>query len=68
MVCGSQEKTAEESKQFVVASAYMGVIVGAAAEGVTEISSPHYIDRGYSDIERRLRSIGVKIERIFEED
>ena len=32
MVCGSQEKTAEESKQFVVASAYMGVIVGAAAE------------------------------------
>ena len=44
------------------------IIAGAAAEGVTEISSPHYIDRGYSDIERRLRSIGVKIERIFEED
>ena len=42
------------------------IIAGAAAEGVTEISSPHYIDRGYSDIERRLRSIGVKIERIFE--
>ena len=44
------------------------IIAGAAAEGVTEISSPHYIDRGYSDIERRLRSIGVKIERIFEAD
>lgn len=42
------------------------IIAGAAADGVTEISSPHYIDRGYSDIERRLRSIGVKIERIFE--
>ncbi len=44
------------------------IIAGAATEGVTEISSPHYIDRGYSDIERRLRSIGVKIERIFEAD
>ena len=44
------------------------IIAGATADGVTEISSPHYIDRGYSDIERRLRSIGVKIERIFEAD
>ena len=44
------------------------IIAGAAADGVTEISSPHYIDRGYSDIERRLRSIGVRIERIFEAD
>lgn len=44
------------------------IIAGAAAEGVTEIASPHYIDRGYSDIERRLRSIGVKIERIFTAD
>lgn len=44
------------------------IIAGAAAEGATEINSPHYIDRGYADIERRLRSIGVKIERIFEAD
>ena len=44
------------------------IIAGVAAEGVTEISSPHYIDRGYTDIERRLRSIGVRIERIFEAD
>ena len=44
------------------------IIAAVAAEGVTEIASPHYIDRGYSDIERRLRSIGVKIERIFTAD
>ncbi len=44
------------------------IIAAAATDGVTEILSPHYIDRGYSDIERRLRSIGVKIERIFEAD
>lgn len=44
------------------------IIAGVAAEGVTQIGNPHYIDRGYTDIERRLRSIGVKIERVFEED
>ena len=44
------------------------IIAAVAADGVTEISSPHYIDRGYANIERRLRSIGVKIERIFEAD
>ncbi len=44
------------------------IIAAAAADGVTKILAPHYIDRGYSDIERRLRSIGVKIERIFEAD
>lgn len=44
------------------------IIAGASADGVTYIKSPHYIDRGYSDIERRLRSIGVRIERIFEAD
>ena len=44
------------------------IIAGAATNGVTKISSPHWIDRGYTDIERRLRSIGVKIERVFEAD
>ena len=53
---------------FLMALASALIIAAVAADGVTEISSPHYIDRGYSDIERRLRSIGVKIERIFEAD
>ena len=44
------------------------IIAAVAADGVTKIGCPHYIDRGYTDIERRLRSIGVKIERVFEED
>ncbi len=44
------------------------IIAAVASDGVTQIASPHYIDRGYTDIERRLRSIGVKIERVFEED
>ncbi len=42
------------------------IIAGLAAEGKTIINDPHYIDRGYSNIEVRLRSIGAKIERIYE--
>ena len=64
---GTQLKGASVVATDLRAGAAM-IIAGASASGVTEIGSPHYIDRGYYDIERRLRSIGVKIERIFEED
>ncbi len=66
-ISGSSLEGAEVTATDLRAGAAL-IIAGAAAKGVTEISSPHYIDRGYSDIERRLRSIGVKIERIFEAD
>ena len=66
-ICGTKLHGAEVTATDLRAGAAL-IIAGAAAEGVTEIASPHYIDRGYSDIERRLRSIGVKIERIFEAD
>ncbi len=42
------------------------IIAGLAAEGKTVINDPHYIDRGYSCIESRLRSIGASIERVYE--
>ena len=42
------------------------IIAGLAAEGKTVINDTHYIDRGYSSIEDRLRSIGANIERIYE--
>ena len=66
-ISGGKLSGAEVSATDLRAGAAL-IIAGAAADGVTEISSPHYIDRGYSDIERRLRSIGVKIERIFKAD
>ena len=66
-ISGTQLQGTEVTATDLRAGAAL-IIAGAAANGVTEISSPHYIDRGYSDIERRLRSIGVKIERIFEAD
>ncbi|GFP77335.1 UDP-N-acetylglucosamine 1-carboxyvinyltransferase [Clostridium fungisolvens] len=39
------------------------IIAGLAAEGETDITDIYHIDRGYVEIERKLRSIGAAIER-----
>lgn len=40
------------------------VIAGLIAQGETEIDNIYQIDRGYENIENRLKSIGAKIERV----
>jgi UDP-N-acetylglucosamine 1-carboxyvinyltransferase len=40
------------------------IIAGLCAEGVTEISAVHHIDRGYPNFEDDLRSVGALIERV----
>ena len=40
------------------------VIAGLIARGVTEISSAHFIDRGYEDIEAKLSDLGADIQRL----
>lgn len=39
------------------------VIAGLAADGVTEVSDPSHIDRGYEDFVGRLTSLGARVER-----
>jgi UDP-N-acetylglucosamine 1-carboxyvinyltransferase len=39
------------------------VIAGLCADGVTEVSHVHHIDRGYPDFVRNLRELGVEVER-----
>ena len=39
------------------------VVAGLMAKGVTEIYEPHYIDRGYENLEAKLRSLGAVISR-----
>ena len=39
------------------------VVAGLAAEGETEISGVHHIDRGYDDLVGRLAAVGAAIER-----
>ena len=42
-----------------------GLVTAAlAAEGTSEISNIHYIDRGYEEIEKVLASVGADITRI----
>ena len=40
------------------------VIAALAAEGTSEVSNVHYIERGYEDIIEKLRSIGARIESV----
>jgi len=44
------------------------VIAGLAAEGKTMIGGVEHIDRGYEDIEQKLRGLGADIKRVVEED
>lgn len=39
------------------------VIAGLCANGITEVSDIHHINRGYENIERSLRKLGAKIRR-----
>jgi UDP-N-acetylglucosamine 1-carboxyvinyltransferase len=40
------------------------IMAGLAAEGVTEIHDIHHVERGYDDIEAKLRNVGAKIRRV----
>lgn len=40
------------------------ILAGLVAEGVTEVSDIHHIDRGYVDIEKKLQKLGADIERV----
>ena len=42
------------------------VIAGLAARGTTEISRVYHIDRGYENIDGKLRKLGARIERVEE--
>ena len=40
------------------------IIAGLCSEGTTNLSRIYHIDRGYENIEEKLKGVGVKIERI----
>ena len=40
------------------------VLAGLAAEGVTTIRGLHHLDRGYENLEGKLKQLGAKLERI----
>ncbi len=40
------------------------VLAGLAASGTTSIQGLHHLDRGYDDIEGKLRGVGAKLQRV----
>ena len=40
------------------------MLAGLVADGVTDVSGAEHIDRGYEDLDGRLRSLGANIERL----
>jgi UDP-N-acetylglucosamine 1-carboxyvinyltransferase len=39
------------------------VIAALIAEGTSEVSDVHYVDRGYEDFEGKLAALGARIRR-----
>lgn len=44
------------------------IIAGLIAEGCTEVTDIHHIDRGYEAIETKLQALGAAIERVVQAD
>jgi UDP-N-acetylglucosamine 1-carboxyvinyltransferase len=42
------------------------VIAGLAAKGTTQVNRVYHIDRGYEDLDGKLRRIGARVERVEE--
>lgn len=40
------------------------LLAGLAAQGITEIHRVYHIDRGYADIEKKMRKLGAKVKRV----
>jgi UDP-N-acetylglucosamine 1-carboxyvinyltransferase len=44
------------------------VVAGLFAEGMTTVEGLHHLDRGYENIEQKLRNLGAKIDRVIVDD
>jgi UDP-N-acetylglucosamine 1-carboxyvinyltransferase len=40
------------------------ILAGLCAEGTTEISDIYHLDRGYEQVDAKLRALGARIERV----
>lgn len=44
------------------------ILAGLVANGITEVSGLHHVDRGYVDIVGKLKALGAKIERVSSDE
>ena len=64
VVEGVEDLNAASVQAYDLRAGAAMVIAGLAAEGTSEVSNVHYIERGYEDIIEKLRSIGAQIESV----
>jgi len=63
---GVKKLTGAEVKATDLRAGASLILCGLAAEGETEIADIYHVDRGYVDIEKKLKALGADIERINE--
>ncbi len=68
IVEGKKNLTGAKVKATDLRSGASLIIAGFCAEGQTEISDIHHIERGYYKIDEKLQKIGGKIKRIYTKD
>ncbi len=67
LVRGPSPLSGAEIKALDIRSGAAMVLAALAAEGETRINNVVYIDRGYQDLDARLRQLGAVVSRIEEE-
>ena len=64
IISGVEKITGSKVKATDLRAGAALIIAGLCAEGVTEISDIYHIERGYYNIEEKLKNIGAKIKKI----
>ncbi|MFD3158245.1 UDP-N-acetylglucosamine 1-carboxyvinyltransferase [Haloimpatiens sp. FM7330] len=65
---GVEHLTGAEVKATDLRAGAALILAGLGADGCTKIGDIYHIDRGYVDIEKKLKKVGAQIERISESD
>jgi len=64
VVCGRERLSSAPVRATDIRAGAGLVIAGLCADGVTDVSNVHHIDRGYPDFVADLRALGVQVERV----
>ncbi|MFI7605736.1 UDP-N-acetylglucosamine 1-carboxyvinyltransferase [Micromonospora sp. NPDC049366] len=63
LVCGRDRLSGAPVRATDIRAGAGLIIAGLCADGVTEVSHVHHVDRGYPDFVADLRALGVSVER-----
>ncbi|MEV0153256.1 UDP-N-acetylglucosamine 1-carboxyvinyltransferase [Micromonospora sp. NPDC050686] len=63
LVCGHDRLSGAPVRATDIRAGAGLIIAGLCADGVTEVSHVHHVDRGYPDFVADLRALGIEVER-----